>query len=382
MALDTEALIARFRTAFPGNEAVRIYRAPGRVNVIGEHTDYNEGFVLPVAIDLSCYAVAGYREGDEIEAFAFDLNEKACIPILGLGSRTPTGTWMDYVTGVAQQLLRGGFGPRSARILLSSSIPAGAGLSSSAALEVVSALALASEPGPKPEEVARLCHDAETKFVGLPCGIMDQYVSVFGRAGHALLIDCRSRELRPVRLPEDLTLVAVNSNVSHSLRETAYVARVQECRQAVEAVQVLYPQVTSLRDVVPEMLGLVEGDPRRRARHVISENRRVMEFVQAAESNDRQWMGQLMRESHESLRLDYEVSCPELDFLVDTALTLPGVFGARMTGGGFGGCTVNLLRPEAKEEFSARIKEAYFHRYGREAAVYVCQPSQGAERIL
>jgi galactokinase len=382
LALDTEALIARFRTAFPGNEAVRIYRAPGRVNVIGEHTDYNEGFVLPVAIDLSCYAVAGYREGDEIEAFAFDLNEKACIPISGLGSRTPTGTWMDYVTGVAQQLLLSGFGPRSARILLSSSIPAGAGLSSSAALEVVSALALASEPGPKPEEVARLCHDAETKFVGLPCGIMDQYVSVFGRAGHALLIDCRSRELRPVRLPEDLTLVAVNSNVSHSLRETAYVARVQECRQAVEAVQVLYPQVTSLRDVAPEMLGLVEGDPRRRARHVISENRRVMEFVQAAESNDRQWMGQLMRESHESLRLDYQVSCPELDFLVDTALTLPGVFGARMTGGGFGGCTVNLLGPEAKEEFSARIQEAYFHRYGREAAVYVCQPSQGAERIL
>lgn len=382
MALETEELIARFRRAFPGDDAVRIYRAPGRINVIGEHTDYNEGLVLPIAIDLACYAVASYQDGDEIEAFAFDLNERASLAISGLGSQKATGTWRDYVTGVAKQLLCAGFGPRSARVLISSTIPPGAGLSSSAALEVASALALAFEPGPKPEEVARLCHAAETKFVGLPCGIMDQYVSVLGRAGHALLIDCRSLQTRPLRLPEGLAWVAVNSNVSHSLRETAYIARVEECRQAVEAIRAFHPDVTSLRDVVPQMLEILEGTCLRRARHVLGENRRVMAFVQAAESNDTGWMGRLMRESHESLRVDYEVSCPELDFLVDTALGLPGVLGARMTGGGFGGCTVNLVRAEATVEFSIRIREAYSGRFGREAIVYACRPSQGAERIL
>jgi galactokinase len=233
--------------------------------------------------------------------------------------------------------------------------------------------------------VARLCQRAETDFVGLPCGIMDQYISVFGEDGCAVRIDCRSLARTAVRLPAGASLVAVNSMVKHELGGSAYRDRVRECREAVDAIRARIPEVASLRDVsVPQLEACADSMPRlvyRRARHVATEDARVEEFMTAAAANDLKLMGELLVGSHRSLQHDYEVSCPELDFLVDRAIEMDGVYGARMTGGGFGGCTVNLVRPGAVEAFRAGIARIYREHFGVEAQSYVCSPSAGAGEI-
>ena len=376
MARPARALIDAFEEKF--KTSPDIYRAPGRVNLIGEHTDYNLGFVLPVAIDLACYTASAPNRDGVLRVFSQNLGQGRLWPIEEIAGLKPSGEWTDYVIGVARQLPL----HRGRNVMIDSTVPVGAGLSSSAALEVSVALALGwngEQPG---IELAKLCRRAESDFIGLPSGIMDQYVSVFGREKAAVKIDCRSLEREFVELPSNVALVAVNSMVKHELGNSSYRQRVAECAGAVEAIRSRHPEVQSLRDITTEQLVLID-DPvaRRRARHVISENARVLDFIRACHSGDLAEMGRLFVESHRSLQQDYEVSCGELDFLVDTALSIPGVYGARMTGGGFGGCTVNLVERQHVEGFETRMRNAYQKKSGMEPACYRVEASAGAARI-
>ena len=357
----------------------RTFRAPGRVNLIGEHTDYNDGFVLPVALDMHCEVRARSRNDARLRARALDFgSEEALWRLDELTKLSRSGDWTDYVAGVAAQLSRAGLAVPALDLEITSSVPIGAGLSSSAALEVAVGLALSSWDGAglSGEQLAVLCQRAETQFVGLQCGIMDQFVAVFGRQGHALLVDCRSLEWRLVAVPREVEIVVVDSGVKHALATSEYNLRRAECERAAQQLG------RPLRDVSaeewPEVEARVSGEPRARARHIVYENQRVLDFVAAAEAGELARLGELMAESHWSLAGDYEVSCPELDFLVETAAGVRGVVGARMTGGGFGGCTVNLVRPDAVEAFREAVSEAYQARYGRRPAIYVCSTADGA----
>jgi len=363
-----EAFEARYR------RTPDLARAPGRENLIGEHTDYNLGFVLPIAIDLSCYAASAPNREGVLRVYSENLQQSRQWPIEQLATLHPSGDWSDYVAGVARQLPLG----RGRDLLIHSTVPLGSGLSSSAALEVATALALGWSGELPCLELAKLARRAENEFIGLPSGIMDQYVSVFGREHAALLIDCRSLTSEPVDLPAEVVIVAVNSLVKHELGQSAYKQRVQECAQAAAAIGT----VESLREATLQQIEKIH-DPvvSRRARHIVSENKRVLDFVTACRKGDLQEMGRLLVASHRSLQEDYEVSCTELDFLVDTAVAIPGTFGARMTGGGFGGCTVNLVEPAEVDRFEETLGKAYEERFGRKPAFYRVHASQGATRL-
>ena len=373
-------MIEALRKQYGSAENVRVFRAPGRVNLIGEHTDYNLGFVMPLALDLATYIAAAPSADGRLRIFSEQQNEMREFDPLAIASATPAHHWTDYPIGVAQQLMRAGFAIEPLHLLIRSTVPEGSGLSSSAALEVSSALTLINGRQMAPLEIAKLCQHAEREFVGMPCGIMDQYVSVFGREHCAVEIDCRSLQHRYAELPTDVALVAVNSMVKHALAGSAYKDRVAECAAAVEGIRKRFPAVGSLRDVTPQQLASVADTlPQvvaRRARHVVTEDDRVERFVSSA--GDLALMGRLLVESHRSLQHDYEVSCAELDFLVDTALAIDGVYGSRMTGGGFGGCTVTMLRPDAVPRFSEQIEAAYEARFGVTPRIYRCVPSAGA----
>jgi len=349
----------------------RTFRAPGRVNLIGEHTDYNLGFVLPIALNLDTRVRTTPASDGMLRLHAAAHNETRTWPTAEIASLTPHSHWSDYVIGVAQQLLARGFGIPPLNLHIESTVPEGAGLSSSAALEVASALALLQGRALDRLEIARLCQHAESEFVGMPCGIMDQYCSLFGCDHAALRIDCRSLEAEAVPLPDSVAIIAVNSMVKHSLGQSAYRTRVAECAEACRAAG-----VTSLRDAT-----LDQVRDNKRARHVVTENQRVQDFVEAARGGDAARMGGLFVESHRSMRDDYEISCEEIDFLVDTAVGLPGCFGARMTGGGFGGCTVNLVAPEAAPAFTEAIRRSYREAMGRDPQIFVCVPAPGADEI-
>jgi len=353
------------------------YRAPGRVNLIGEHTDYNLGFVLPIALDLATevsFTVRGRQDYLGLNSATYE--EKEQFPIAELSSRKPQHKWTDYVVGVAQQLLKLGFEIEPATLIFSSTVPEGAGLSSSAAIEVSSALALLRGRPIDPLELAKLCQRAEREFVGVPSGIMDQYISVFGRKDHAVLIDCRSLTHEYVPLPADQAEIwAVNSMVKHALGNSAYKERVEQCAAAARALK-----VQSLRDATLHQLETTEMPNLilRRARHILSENARVLLFVAAAKERDLERMGELFYESHVSMQHDYEISCEEIDFLVQVAMGHEGCYGARMTGGGFGGCTVNLLRPGTVAHFQEAVTAAYQERFSITPHFIRCNPSNGA----
>ena len=378
-------MIGAFHEHFGPAPQPRVFRAPGRVNLIGEHTDYNLGFVLPVALDLATYIAIAPSADGKLRIYSEDRREQREFDPSTLGSIQPVRQWTDYVVGVAQELVRAGVPVEGANLLIRSTVPDGSGLSSSAALEVSSALALLGGREFDRLELAKLCQRAERNFVGMPCGIMDQYISVFGRAHSAVEIDCRSLGHRLVKLPEGITFIAVNTMVKHALSGSAYHDRVRECAAAVEGIAEVYPEVRSLRDVSPEQLaGVAARLPEvvaRRARHVVTEDARVNHFVEASAAGDVNGMGKLMVSSHRSLQHDYEVSCLELDFLVDSALAIDGVYGSRMTGGGFGGCTVTLLRTGAAAGFRAGIAQAYERQFGIAPRIYSCEPSEGAEEV-
>jgi galactokinase len=373
--------LAAFR-AWSGGDASVEARAPGRVNLIGEHTDYNEGFVMPAAIQLGCLVAIAGRDDGGLVARSENLQETVELELGFSGRRR--GRWSDYVQGVAVALEQEGLRLRGANLLIHSEVPIGSGLSSSAALEVATGLALLANSGLELEhmQLARLCQRAESEFVGARCGIMDQFTACFGQAGHALLLDCRSLEYRPLPLPAGVALVICDSGVRHELAGGEYNARRAQCEAGVRVLAREKPQVRALRDVTmddlerkrPELGEVVY----RRCRHVVTENARVQQAADALERCDLREFGRLMGESHRSLRDDYEVSCTELDVLVELAGKLDGVYGARMTGGGFGGCTINLLEKEKVEEFRRSLSAGFQQATGRAAKIYVSEAAAGA----
>ncbi len=385
VAIVPAEIVKLFREHYRTNAEPVVYRAPGRVNLIGEHTDYNLGFVFPIALEMACYAAIAPAKHGNLRIYSRDLNDESTLGVNEIAHATPAHKWSDYVVGVAHELAKAGFELRSADLCVASEVPAGSGLSSSAALEIASAVALLGDRKMPKVELALLGQRAESQFVGMPCGIMDQYASVFGQEHAATQIDCRSLQHEYVPLPDDVSILAVNSMVKHELGTSAYRQRVAECQEAVHAIQKIDANVQSLRDVPLTLFQQIENRipdiPRRRARHVISETQRVLDFAAAARARDLPGMGRLFVASHRSMQHDYEISCEEIDFLVDTALKVPGVYGARMTGGGFGGCTVNLIAPEAVETFRQYIATAYQPRYHKEPVFYDCRPAAGAGRI-
>jgi len=378
-------MMETFEQLFGSAEGMRTFRAPGRVNLIGEHTDYNLGFVLPVALDMATTVAAAPSRDGMLRMYSEQRQEMRQWKAEEVAGLAPAHDWSDYPIGVARELILAGFPIQPASLLIASTVPEGSGLSSSAALEVSSALAFLHGRTFNPMELALLCQRAERNFVGMPCGIMDQYISVFGRKNCAVEIDCRSLGHRLVALPEGIAFVAVNTMVKHALASSAYRERVAECAAAVDGLRKQFPSVQSLRDVSPEQLAAVAPQlpevVARRARHVVTEDVRVGRFVEASEGGDPRQMGQLMLESHASLRDDYQVSCEELDFLVDAAMAVEGVYGSRMTGGGFGGCTVTLLPAEAAGAFGEAISAAYRAKFEVTPLVYACRPSDGAGEL-
>jgi galactokinase len=372
---------ARLFSAHP-----RVFRAPGRVNLIGEHTDYNDGFVMPTAIAFSTYVAISSRPDRKLVihsqefpgAFEFDLDH---LP------QQRAGSWCDYVVGVAVVLRQHGHKLAGANLLVHGEVPVGAGLSSSAAIEVASALALMSLTAtqlPLPE-VAQLCREAENNFVGARVGIMDQFVSCMGKAGHAIFLDCRSRKFTAVPIPANLKLVVCNTMVKHDLATGAYNTRRAECEEGVRYFAKWDSRIRALRDVSAELLEQRAADlPAtilKRCTHVIHENQRTLDAARCLENGDVAGLRNLMRESHRSLRDLYEVSCDELDIMVEAAEDLPGFRGGRMTGGGFGGCTVNLVREQNAAEFAERISERFLNATKINPNVYICSAEDGAQEI-
>ena len=377
-----DLLTARFREMF-GTE-MRIFRAPGRVNLIGEHTDYNDGFVMPAAIGFYTWVAAAKREDRVLEAYSDHFDEKITLSLDAL-TGPPSRHWSDFIRGVAATLQRAGHRLSGANLVIHGEVPVGAGLSSSASLEVATALALTQTSGivlPR-LELAKLCQAAEHEYVGTRCGIMDQFIATFGAFGNALMLDCRLLEYQLLPVRQDLRLVVCNSMVSHEHASGEYNRRRADCETGVKLLAQHLAEVRALRDIdfaeLEKHKHVLPSSIYRRCRHVVTENQRVLGAAKALHSQDPDRFGHLMYESHASLRDDYEVSCKELDLLVNQAASSPGVFGARMTGGGFGGCTVNLVRTDCAAAFKARIARTYEEATGIAPEVYICEPAQGAE---
>jgi galactokinase len=386
MTVNLENLRVEFQKIY--HREPRLFRAPGRVNLIGEHTDYNGGFVLPMAIERGTTVAAAAREDRIIRVRSVNLNEAGEID-LDAPEKARRGSWLDFVEGVARILERRNVNLRGAELLIDSDVPSGAGLSSSAALEISVGLALTEIAGKTIDKVqlALVGQTAEHEFVGAKVGIMDQYASALGRKNHALLIDCRSLEAVQIPLAtSDVAVVICDSKVKHELAASEYNTRRAECEKGVEILREFLPKITQLRDVnskdfkkyathLPEII-------RKRCRHVITENERTLNAAGALKKNDLTEFGRLMWLSHASLRDDYEVSCQELDLLVKIASRSEGVLGGRMTGGGFGGSTVNLVRRPRVENFTERISDEYRQQTNIEPAVYVSSPADGAKELV
>ena len=374
-------LAGRFKNLY-GAEP-KIFRAPGRVNLIGEHTDYNDGFVMPAALGLSAHvAIATRTDGKLVlrsenfpDPFEFEVDH---LPPQRLGA------WPDYALGVAIMLKRAGVPVSGASVLIASEVPVGAGLSSSAAIEVSTALALLSLSDSRMPltDLAKLCQRAENEFVGARCGIMDQFISCHGKTNHVLLLDCRSLDFKLVPIPSDVQLVICNTMVKHELSGGEYNRRRAECEEGVKLLSRWYPGIRALRDVSPEQLERrsqeVPDVIYKRCAHVIHENQRTLDGSQLLLKGDLRGFGKLMEESHRSLRDLYEVSCRELDVMVESAAGLSGYWGGRMTGGGFGGCTVNLVSATDAENFATRIAQRYARATSIHADVYICSAADGA----
>ncbi len=364
----------KFRSLF-GREPSFKVRAPGRVNLIGEHTDYNEGFVLPMAVEFSVYYIVASRDDRLVRLHSANFNEydEFRLDDIERGEKS----WANYVRGVAKFLgekvrLQG------MEAYIEGNLPIGAGLSSSAAMEVGAILSFQAisrfEMGRK--EMALICQRAENEFVGMRCGVMDQLASLLSEEGKALFIDCRSLETKGVALPQGYVIAICDSKVRRELVSSEYNERRRDCEEASEVLG-----VRALRDAT---LSILEGKREelgeriyRRAKHVVEENERVLKAVEALERGDAEKFGELMYESHQSLRYLYEVSSPELDSLVEIARSIEGVLGARLTGAGFGGCTVNLLKKGKEEEFEDILKKEYERRTGKRADVWFSSPARG-----
>jgi len=377
-------LLAKFNSRF--RSAATVYRAPGRVNLIGEHTDYNDGFVLPAAIGFSCWVAMGARNDRKLVLYSENFDESLEAALDGLRIHA-TGKWADYPLGVAWALEQAGFRLRGANLYIQGDVPLGAGLSSSAAVEVSTGYGLLdlAEYPIEATKLALLCQKAENEFVGARCGIMDQFVSCHGRAGSALLLDCRSLDFRSVPLPAGVQLVICNTMVQHKLGTGEYNVRRMQCEEGVRALSKTLPGIRALRDVsladLESNRSFLSETVYKRCRHVVSENARAREVALALQSGKIESLRSIMAESHRSLRDDFEVSCRELDIMVDLAMKQAGILAARMTGGGFGGCTINLVKAADSEEFRQRVAQGYEAATGHHPRMYVCEASQGAEKV-
>lgn len=364
----------------------RVFRAPGRVNLIGEHTDYNDGFVMPVAIDRGTTAALTPRDdrtlvarsGGRLPAVTIDLDDP------GAG---PTGSWTDYIRGVAAVLERRGHRLTGANVEIESDVPPGSGLSSSAALEVSTGFGLLDLAGGPIDltELALACQQAEHEFVGARCGVMDQFIACHGRTGHAVMLDTRTLTPEWLPIPDGIQILIFNSMTKHAHASSGYNERRADCEAGVRALARVLPGIRALRDVGIEDLEAHRAslDPRvyQRCRHVVTENDRVLRAADALRRHDVQAFGALMVESHQSMRDDYKISTRELDVLVDAALACRGVHGARMTGGGFGGCAIALVDEEHAGDVTTQVRDRYRAATGRTADIYPCIASDGVRRI-
>jgi galactokinase len=384
MSVQARDLAVEFAYRF--GRAPTVSRAPGRVNLIGEHTDYNAGFVMPAALEFATLTAASQRSDRRLQVYSMIMDETREFD-LDSPPPGPTGDWSDYILGVALMLESSGRNLSGADLIVWSDVPIGAGLSSSAALEVSCAHALLTESGLPfdPIEVAQLCQRAENDFVGMRCGVMDQYISCCGVAGHALLIDCRSLESRNVAIAPNLRLLIANSRVRHQHAGGEYNLRRDACEEGVRLLSRYLGPIQALRDVTPKQL---EAKRRklpeliyRRCRHIVTENARVLEAERALGSGDFVACGRAMNASHISMRDDFEITCPEVDMLAGLAQTVKGVYGSRMTGGGFGGCTISLIEASAVDKASQMLTDGYRIGMGRDVDIYVCAPSDGARLI-
>jgi galactokinase len=375
----------RFASVF-GGAPDGIAIAPGRVNLIGEHTDYNDGFVLPMAIERGL--AVGYRPRADgvLRVHSLARDETRELTLRGLAP-VASPQWVDYVAGVAWVLAGAGHSVGGADLAIGSDLPMGAGLSSSAALEVAVARSLCAAYGTAWNALAfaKLCQRAENEYVGMACGVMDQFASAASRVGRALLLDCRSLEVQAIPLPAHVAVVVMDTGVRRSLAASAYNDRRASCEKAVELLRPVWPSLRALRDVTPDMLQAERGrlDERtwKRAAHVVAENVRPLAAADALRHADVDTAGALMNDSHASLRDLYEVSCDELDFMVERAVAQPGCHGARMTGAGFGGCAVALVDSAAGESFARAVEAEYRRRFDLPAHCFACRPAEGAHLL-
>jgi len=379
-----EFFISEYHKHFDGTP--RIFRAPGRINLIGGHTDYNEGFVLPVLLGKYTTVAIAPRNDNELHIWSENMNE---LLTFSMDDLRPRGNWSDYIVGVAKELIDENFLFSGANVCIMSEIPIGGGLSSSAAVEVAIANGLLSLVGDTMGrcDIARICQRAENKFVGMQSGIMDQFVIVHGKENHALFLDCRSLEYEHIPILTDkIRIVVCNTKIKHELAASAYNERIAECQEGVRLFQGICPDINALRDVslrrLTELKNTLPEVIRKRCYHVVSENERVLKSATAIKQNQYALLGELINESHNSLRDNYEVSCYELNIMVDIARELPGVLGSRMTGGGFGGCTVNLVKTEYIENFTRNITAKYEEKTGLQPEIYVSEPVGGAYELV
>ena len=381
--MTTQPLANQFAKRF-GKQPDVVVRAPGRINLIGDHTDYNDGLVLPIAIDRSVLIAARRLDRPALEVESLHFGERLYLPLAAPLDK-PESPWARYMIGVAAMLRRQKIEPPGASLLIGGDLPPGAGLASSAALEVATALALLHLAEAKLTKVATatLCRRAEHEYADSPCGIMDQLCCVLARADHALLIDCRSMMSEPIPLAlPDAAIVVMDTGVRHSIAGRQYALRRRECAAAVATIGDEHPKVTSMRHVTEENLEALsmplDETLARRVRHAVTETARVVQAADALRGGDLSIFGCLMNESHASLRDDFEVSCEELDHLVAIAQKVPGVFGARMTGGGFGGCAIALAEADAVEKLTAAVRAGYDDRFEDDAELFTVRADGAA----
>ncbi|WP_020539461.1 galactokinase [Lewinella cohaerens] len=363
-----------------------LLRAPGRINIIGEHTDYNQGLVLPGAIDRALYFAVRPNGTQQLRFWALDIEESAVVDLLEI--KPGKSLWLNYLLGIAQQFSQRSHKLIGLDVVFGGNLPVGAGVSSSAALECGMAMSwnLLLKAGYSGPELAQLAKQSSHEFVGIPCGIMDQFASLNGVKDHAIMLDCRDLSFRKVPVAiEGCEWVLLNSKVSHNLAESAYVKRVEECAQGVAVLQQHFPEIKSLRDATPPQVEQLKeefpGKVYQRCRYIVGEHYRTLAMIDALAAGDAKKVGQLLNLTQLGLAMDYEVSCPEIDFLFTQAFRHPGVYGARIMGGGFGGCTLNLVRKDARAAFVSEALAAYEAEFGKQGEELVVRLVDGVGEV-
>lgn len=380
-----QQLVKSFREKFTKDPLLS--QAPGRVNIIGEHTDYNNGFVLPAAIDKAIYVAVSKRDDEQIQLISLDFQDNFETTVQPF--HPVEKQWVNYILGVAAQMQKAGHEMDGFNMMIAGDVPLGAGLSSSAAVECSVAVALNDlfQFGIERKTLTFMAQKAEHEFAGVQCGIMDQFASMYGKKDHVIKLDCRSLDYQyePLRLG-DYKIVLLNTNVKHSLASSEYNTRRQECAYGVELLQKNGMNVSSLRDadlqILDNYVKPVDEVIYRRCKYVVEENQRLLATCRALESGDLQRAGQLMYASHEGLKNEYEVSCPELDFLVNAVKENPSVAGARMMGGGFGGCTINLVKADAMDSLIQNLSRTYRDTMNLDLTAYVAETADGAGLVV